>query len=387
MSASAATRLLKRTPQKATIAATSFAPDAVMADPDLAVPTPDARVAPPADAAVPEPDAARMPDAAAPPPPVPPGDAPGNVGFVGSSCAADADCTYDGGVCLAAAGYPNGMCTQACDRLCPDRDGASTTFCLGDVLPDGGACVQQCDFAAFPTGCRPGYGCRTLGRFNEPATERQVCLPGEGEPLPDDSCMADLAQRRVGYLLSSNPGDHPAGHPELTCDIDGPILLESPVGGIEYRYIENDAPSAMFMSCQLAVAIDDLSTYLRELDVVEVAHIGTYNCRLIEGTNELSTHGLGTALDIAQLTTRDGTTYNVERDWEVGVDPPQTAAGRFLYEVAHQMYERRIFNIVLTPEYNAAHYNHFHVDLTPDAHFLGFAPGLPPWPSRPAGDD
>jgi len=32
MSASAATRLLKRTPQKATIAATSFAPDAVMAE-------------------------------------------------------------------------------------------------------------------------------------------------------------------------------------------------------------------------------------------------------------------------------------------------------------------------------------------------------------------
>ena len=29
-----------------------------------------------------------------------------------------------------------------------------------------------------------------------------------------------------------------------------------------------------------------------------------------------------------------------------------------------------IFNVILTPEYNAAHADHFHVDLTPGAHSI-----------------
>ena len=35
------------------------------------------------------------------------------------------------------------------------------------------------------------------------------------------------------------------------------------------------------------------------------------------------------------------------------------------------MYENRIFNIVLTPNYNSAHDNHFHVDLTEGSNFIG----------------
>ena len=44
---------------------------------------------------------------------------------------------------------------------------------------------------------------------------------------------------------------------------------------------------------------------------------------------------------------------------------------RILYEIGRQMHERDIFNIVLTPNYNAAHDNHFHVDLTPGSDFHG----------------
>jgi len=35
------------------------------------------------------------------------------------------------------------------------------------------------------------------------------------------------------------------------------------------------------------------------------------------------------------------------------------------------MFSDDIFNIILTPEYNAAHRNHYHVDLTPGADFIG----------------
>jgi hypothetical protein len=108
---------------------------------------------------------------------------------------------------------------------------------------------------------------------------------------------------------------------------------------VDYRYVDQAEPTPMFMGCHLALALDDLSAYLRELDVVELVHIGTYNCRVIAGTDSLSMHGLGLAIDIHELRTADGTTYNVERDWE-HTDDPQTREGRFLYELGQQMFAR-----------------------------------------------
>ena len=51
-------------------------------------------------------------------------------------------------------------------------------------------------------------------------------------------------------------------------------------------------------------------------------------------------------------------------------------------------HDLQTWNVVLTPDYNSAHDNHFHLDLTPGSHFLGmtltedqfywFAPGGAP---------
>ena len=351
-------------------------PIAPTAPPTLGgTPPTDAPTSPPTDApTTPPTDAPTTPPTEPPSTPgsTPSGDAPGNAGWVGASCADDADCDFADAFCLGAdEGWPNGTCSLDCDRICPDRAGASVTFCVPDVVV-GGACLQQCDFAAYPgSGCRPGYGCRTSGRFGQPEVRREVCLPGEVDLPPDLPCDGELARRGLAYTPAENPMDHPDGRPDLTCNIEGPVRLNSPMHGVSYRYVENDAPTPMFMSCQLALAMDDLAAYLSELGIVEVAHIGTYNCREIAGSDSLSMHGLGLALDIASFTDADGVVYSVLDDWEDGVEPPRTEKGILLYEVAHQMIERGLFNIVLTPEYNAAHDNHFHIDLTPGANFLG----------------
>jgi hypothetical protein len=322
------------------------------------------------------------------PPPTPAGDAPGNAGWIGGSCPSDEACDYAEAFCLSPAeGWPNGTCSLDCDRFCPDRDGASTTFCVADIVA-GGACVQQCDFAAYPaTGCRPGYGCRPRGRFAEPDVRREVCTPGEAAPTPDLACDGELAQLGLSYIAAENPMEHPAGRPDLTCDVEGAIRLSSPVRGVTYASSFSGAASPMFMRCELAVALAALADYLSELDIVRVAHMGTYNCRTIAGSDSLSMHGLGLAIDIAGFVDAQGVEYSVLNDWEDGVDSPVTDKGRLLYEVAHQMLERGVFNIVLTPEFNAAHDNHFHVDLTPGADFIGFGPSpLPVVGTNPSGE-
>jgi hypothetical protein len=42
----------------------------------------------------------------------------------------------------------------------------------------------------------------------------------------------------------------------------------------------------------------------------------------------------------------------------------------FLHKVICELKAADVWNIVLTPNYNADHRNHFHVDLTPDADFI-----------------
>ena len=92
---------------------------------------------------------------------------------------------------------------------------------------------------------------------------------------------------------------------------------------------------------------------------------------LIGGTDSLSMHGLARAIDLKWFRTSDGHVYDVEDHWEHDTENFRTEEGRFLFELGQQMFARRIFNIVLTPNYNAAHDNHFHVDLTPGQRFIG----------------
>jgi hypothetical protein len=104
--------------------------------------------------------------------------------------------------------------------------------------------------------------------------------------------------------------------------------------------------------------------------ISDFVHYGTYNCRYISGTTTLSEHAYANGIDIAGIQLLNGTRYTVLDDWEDGDATPDTAGGELLYWLAHEMHDRRIWNIILTPEYNAAHDNHFHCDLTPGSWFL-----------------
>ncbi|MCA9692176.1 MAG: extensin family protein, partial [Myxococcales bacterium] len=65
----------------------------------------------------------------------------------------------------------------------------------------------------------------------------------------------------------------------------------------------------------------------------------------------------------------DDSLLTVEEHWEKLVDAPVTPEGQWLKALADARYAQMIFHIILTPNYNDAHYNHFHVDLTPGSMF------------------
>lgn len=311
---------------------------------------------------------------------------PGPRGFVGSPCESDEDCPYEGSTCIQHdEGYSNGMCSLPCDRMCPDAPDHPVTFCVDDTALPGpsigdGACHARCDFGYYPdSGCRPGYGCQRVPRANEHSTELYACLPGESDALPD--CYYELAEAGVRFEPTVFPDRSPDGHPELTCHVEAPIIIRPPMHGVEV--LSSDFSSVgLTGSCELGHALSDTVLDAQANGAVSLIHLGTYNCRTIAGSSNLSEHGNGSAIDIWGFEMEDGSLYTLIDDWEHDTASPASPAAAWLYASAYRWYDEGYWNTILTPNYNDAHDNHFHVDLAPgndlirsaDHRYIGPAP-------------
>lgn len=117
--------------------------------------------------------------------------------WIGSPCGSDADCGFESGTCLREdEGFPCGTCSQPCAMLCPDLDGAPTTFCIDGLdvgLDASGYCLSQCDEAILPGGgCRDGYACDFLSRIDGTSVA-EVCVPDPMEvPMGDPGLVDEI---------------------------------------------------------------------------------------------------------------------------------------------------------------------------------------------------
>jgi hypothetical protein len=327
----------------------------------------------------------------------PPEREPVRVGWIGESCQDRSMCFYDEPVCLKESqGWVGGTCSKLCSKYCPDKTGQPVTFCInsmGAVPGSQGVCVQKCAFDRYPkTGCRTGYACKLMGRHNDNGTKAAVCVPPTANGPGVSGCYAQLQQQGVGFTIVPDPKGKPAGMPNLVCTVKDALRLSPTVHGVQWVTGGNKA-SSMLMRCQMALAIADFSRYLHSQGVRKVMHYGTYNCRAIRtdsgSTGSLSQHGLGLAIDIAAFWKADGSEYNLVKHWDHSTvwknsrgqagcwstrfNSPQA---KFLYEVACEMWKRRWFTLVLTPNYNKVHDNHFHVDLSSSGRIFASFPSV-----------
>jgi hypothetical protein len=193
-----------------------------------------------------------------------------------------------------------------------------------------------------------------------------------GEPAAAD-CHAWLDLYQVAFTLGPNNEG-----------VGDPVTATVPINGVEYRYVENTNPRAtMFADCELILSLAKAAPIMRARGIVEVADIGIYNYRCIGGgtppdcPNGISQHAYAKAIDLAGFTDGAGEYASVLDDWVIDPSGEATCAAAtepgkdaFLHELICELKARAIWNIVLTPNYNADHRNHFHVDLTPDDDFI-----------------
>ncbi len=91
--------------------------------------------------------------------------------------------------------------------------------------------------------------------------------------------------------------------------------------------------------------------------IARIEHFGTYSCRRVYGrsTGDWSEHSTGNAIDVAGFVLADGRRIAVAADWK-----GEGRDAAFLHRARDEACE--IFGTVLSPDYNAAHADHLHLD-------------------------
>lgn len=86
-----------------------------------------------------------------------------------------------------------------------------------------------------------------------------------------------------------------------------------------------------------------------------ISHLGSYACRTVRGGTRQSEHATARAIDISAVTV-GGRSIGIQEHWD-----QKSAEGRFLRALHKE--SCRIFPVVLGPQYDAAHHNHFHLGM------------------------
>ncbi len=188
-----------------------------------------------------------------------------------------------------------------------------------------------------------------LGELPDAFTGRKLTALGGNRA----QCLRLLDSAGIVYvaLPPRRDGSH--------CGYDDGVRL-SPGGSRSVSY----SPARPPLSCPVAASLSDWEWEVVQpaaraqfgSSVVRIHHYGSYNCRRIAGSDSgWSEHAHGDAIDIAAFTLADGRTISVASDWRGAQE-----RSVFLHNVRDGAC--RLFATVLSPDYNAAHADHLHLD-------------------------
>lgn len=189
--------------------------------------------------------------------------------------------------------------------------------------------------------------------------------------LTPDECEAEIKTRNLPFTSEATHGVLAGGR------------LTGPIRGVTFRSrlsAEQRATSPWeVLDCRLALALDDFAEVLVAHDIVEVRHYSMHRVaqKSWPAGKVGSQHFGGMAIDAAIFITKDGTKMDVNDDWfgrigakTCGPDARprrKTDASLALRAILCETAAKRIFNVILTPNHNRAHRNHFHLDITAGA--------------------
>ncbi|HEU4534602.1 MAG TPA: extensin family protein [Polyangiaceae bacterium] len=226
-----------------------------------------------------------------------------------------------------------------------------------------------------------------------PAAEALKAPAQQHAQLSRDEALEALRARGVAF--AEVPAAEAPG-------VLAPVRLTGPVGGVWFR--SSDPESARrrsryeILDARLALTLADWAELLRHHDVEEVRHFGLYRPEPPTVANlrrkkrkgapaapaapttpggpsagqATSRHPAGLAIDVAAFRKRDGGWLRVAdqfsgrvgaRTCGAGAPRPPSFDARELRSIVCEAADAKVFTYVLTPNYNAAHRDHFHLEV------------------------
>lgn len=186
-----------------------------------------------------------------------------------------------------------------------------------------------------------------------------LLFPTAATANPDDvmtDCRAELERRGVAFKSAKRSG------------IAIGVEITGPLGGIQF----SSEQLPLVIDCSLAVSLDEAGKYLRELGVTKASYSSAYSKRNVRGTNRPSKHSYGLAIDVHTFDVGMLGTLRVDRDYEQGlgddvdcVGRPLTQGGAIMKIMQCQLVRSGLFRLVLSPDYDDAHHDHFHLETQP----------------------
>jgi len=192
----------------------------------------------------------------------------------------------------------------------------------------------------------------------------------------DTDCLKRLDKLGVSYKKTAAKG------------VEDAVSLTGPLNGIVYSSGTGTTTTSQPMACEFVETLWDLSDRLKDKGYKRVGTLGSYcyrcccswsetnDCRSANDPTPVcsrgfSNHSWGRALDIRYLEKNDGTVYDINSnsDWvKYGSTDTcgkglaaQSGTSLQLYTLACSI--KGLFSNLLTPNYNSAHRNHWHVDI------------------------
>jgi hypothetical protein len=194
--------------------------------------------------------------------------------------------------------------------------------------------------------------------------------------LDRGACEAELGKRHIAFERVGEARG-----------VVAPLRLKGAIAGVDFHSMlplaqRRTSPYEIY-DCRLVLALDDWARVLARYDVVEVVHYSVYRPppakQVLNGAGRR--HSGALAIDAAIFKTRDGQTISVEKDFHgrigskpcgakaastAGLPAPAVTLRKIVCEAA----DAQMFNVMLTPDYNWPHRNHFHLEVTAGARWV-----------------
>lgn len=197
----------------------------------------------------------------------------------------------------------------------------------------------------------------------------QKSLGSRWAALSPAQCGAELARRKLAVARYRGRAE----------GVATPVRITGPLGGVRFATPGPKVPYGV-LDCRLALALSDLAPLLARHGVVEVRIDNMYRPHAhLPGKRKPSQHSFGLAVDLTRLKRKDGGEWVVERDFQGAIGEPvcgeasrpQTELGdeaSALRDLICDIARSGLFHHILTPNHDAAHRDHFHLDIARGAH-------------------